>query len=399
MRIVMHRGPDRLELDVPEDRLLVRPPELPAPLADPADAVRTALESPLDYPPLRRGLTPDDRVAIVIDEQLPEVGGLLVPILEHIASAGVATTSVTLVCPPGPSRQPWVEGLPDEFEDVTVEVHNPADRKKLAYLASMRQGKRLYLNRTVVDADCVVVLTGRRYDVLLGHGGGEGTLYPALSDEETRTETSGRLHLEAPGAVPWQTRAEAIEATWLLGAPFFVQAIEGAGGLQQIVAGGASSCAAGQRLLDERWRLEVPRAADLVVAGLSGDPAGHTFEDLAAAVSTASRVVQPGGRIALLTGARPDLGPADVLLAADDAAEVFAKLRRHPTLEQLAALRWAEAASRARLYVLSGLDGQTAEDLFATPLEHADQVRRLIDQERSCLLLEDAHKTLAVVAS
>src|SRR5262249_58527419 len=137
---------------------------------------------------LRRALTPDDHVTIVIDERLPRLADLLIPLLEHVSSAGVAPEAITLLCPPTSSRQPWLEELPEAFEEVRLEVHDPKDRRRLSYLATTRKGRRLYLNRSVVDADQVVVLSGRRSDPLLGQGGAAGAIYPALSDEATRRE-------------------------------------------------------------------------------------------------------------------------------------------------------------------------------------------------------------------
>src|SRR4030095_6322555 len=122
---------------------------LAPPLADVSVAVHAALEQPFGFPPLRRALTPDDHVAVVVDESLVALPRLLPPILEHVQQAGVQMQRVTLVCAPPSRGQPWLEELPDQFQDVHVEVHQPDDRKKLAYLATMRQGRRLYLNRTV----------------------------------------------------------------------------------------------------------------------------------------------------------------------------------------------------------------------------------------------------------
>jgi hypothetical protein len=49
--------------------------------------------------------------------------------------------------------------------------------------------------------------------------------------------------------------------------------------------------------------------------------------------------------------------------------------------------------------LLSGLDDEAAEELFATPLQNAGQVQRLLDAAGSCLFLADAHKALAVLES
>ena len=357
--------------------------------------MRAALQAPYDFPPLRRALTADDHVTVVVDERLPVLARLLTPLLEELAAAGVDPANVTLLCEPSASRQPWLQDLPDAFGEVRLEIHDPKDRKKLSYLASTRQGRRLYLNRAVVDADQLVVLAGCRYDPRVGRGGAVGALFPALSDEATRTELNGRLNLEGPdSALEIAARAEATEAAWLLGAPFFVQVIEAAGDdVAHVIGGTAAAAMEARRLLDAAWSWEAAALADVVVASVSGDPARQTFADLAEAAASAGRVVQPDGRIILLTQARPDLAAeAETLLRADDAPQALSRLRRKTTLEQVPALRWAEAACRAHVSLLSGLEDQTVEDLFATPLQNGGQVQRLLDAGGTCLFLEDAHK-------
>ncbi len=47
--------------------------------------------------------------------------------------------------------------------------------------------------------------------------------------------------------------------------------------------------------------------------------------------------------------------------------------------------------------MLSGLADEVVEELFATPLQHAGQLQRLLDDSGSYLFLEDAHRALAVV--
>jgi nickel-dependent lactate racemase len=399
MHVTMRYGLDQVELTIPEEKWVAsRPP--PVALADPAAAVRAALEQPHAFPPLRRALTPDDRIAVVVDVRLPRLTELLVPLLEHIVGAGVAPAAITLLCSPDSGGQEWLEDLPDTLQDVHVEVFDPADRRRLSYLATTREGKRLYLSRTVVDADQVIVLTGRRYDPVLGHGGAEGALYPALSDEKTRAESASEINLGVPGAEAWPARQLATEASWLLGAPFFVQVIEAGGdGVAHVVTGTADASQEGNRLLDACWRQDVARPADVVVASISGDPSRHTFADLAAAAACAARVVRPDGRIILLSQAEPALGPGgDFLREVGDPLEAERALQGRHTLDMVPALRWSHAAAHARISLLSGLPGETVEELFATPLEHPGQVQRLLDAANSCLFLPDAHRTLAILS-
>ncbi len=399
MQIGIDYGREHIDFEVEPGSLVAldRAPAGP-PLSDPVAAVRDALETPHDWPALRRALTPDDHVAIIVDEQLPRLAELIVPILQHLVDAHVSPDAITLLCAPSASGQPWIDNLPDEYADVHVEVHDPHDRRKLSYLATTRHGRRLYMNRTAVDADQLVVLTGRRYDPVLGSAGAETAIYPAFSDEATRTEFLGQSALDVPGAMPSSLRDEAAEVAWLLGAPFLVQVIEGPGdSFAHVIGGSLESSALGKQLLESTWRVQVHQPADIVLASVSGDPAHHDFSALALAMSNAARVVQSGGRIVLLTGAAPALdGAGELLRNASSARQVLDQLQRE-SAPDLAALHWATAVDKAHVFLLSGLSGEAAEELFVTPLDRASQAQRLLVGEQTCLLLPDAHKTLALL--
>jgi nickel-dependent lactate racemase len=389
----LHFGRERIDVTIADEQLVPVHRRLPVlPLADPVTAVRDAIEAPLGFPPLRRALTPDDHVTVVIDEHLPRLGQLLAPLLEHVASAGVTPEAITLLSAAPAADQGWLDDLPEAFEEVRMEVHDPKDRKKLAYLATTRAGRRLYVNRSAVDADQLVVVGRPDADPLL-YRGGAGLLYPALSDEATREELAG---VQASAAA---LRREAAEVAWLLGAPFLVQIIEGGGDdIAALVAGPVDTADEGPRLYEARWGQTADDLADTVVATLSGDPRRHDFADLARALARAAEAVQPEGRIILLTEALPRLGPAaELLRQADDPNRALEALGKGQLPDRAAAMQWATAVRRAQVYLLSGLPEATAEELFVTPMEHAGQLQRLVRGAGSYLLLEDADKALPSV--
>ncbi len=402
MLVGMDYGREHIDLEIKEDRLVSVQWQTPSPpLADPGSAVRAALETPVGFPALRRALTPDDHVVVVLDEQLPRLPELLTAVLEHVSVAHVSPQAMTILCPLPLSPQKWVNDLPEAFRKVRIEVHDPSDRRQLSYLATTRHGRRIYLNRTAVDADQLIVLARRRFDPLLGYSGSAGALYPALSDEAKRKEMCNLLSLAVPGDKPWPARKEAEEVAWLLGAPFMVQVIEGPGeSLVHVLAGLADTGGEGLRLLNARWRVAVDDLADTVIVSVSGDASRHTFADLAGALACATRVVQPQGRIVLLSQARPALGEgADLLRGAEDPSQALRLLRQQAPDDMAAAFQWASAAQRASIYLLSNLPGDTAEELFTTPLDQAAQVKRLLSSAGSYLFLSDAHKTLAVAGN
>src|SRR6059058_3789108 len=114
MHVSIDFGRESLTVEVAAERLLaLNRPAPPAAIADAAAAVRDAMEAPLRYPALRRALTPDDHVTVVVDERLPGLPQLITAVVDHIVSAGVSAEAVTLLCPPSPSRQEWVSDLPE----------------------------------------------------------------------------------------------------------------------------------------------------------------------------------------------------------------------------------------------------------------------------------------------
>src|SRR5579859_631073 len=277
-------------------------------LPNPAQALHDALEQPHRFPSLRRALLPDDQIAVVVDERLPRAGELVTTLLTYVTEAGVAPDSITVISAAG-SAQAWVNELPDALQDVRTEIHDPTDRKRLCYVASTQKGRRIYLNRTLIDAGQTIFLGGCRFDSMLGHADAASLLFPALGEAEAIKDSDHLFSAEAPGSDPWPLREEADEVAWLIGVPFLIHAIDGEGdGVSHLIAGtieGSDEC---RNLLDARWRITFPQLAHTAVVTVSGDPARQDFETLARAALCAARVVEPNGRVVILSRANPSLG-------------------------------------------------------------------------------------------
>lgn len=359
--------------------------------------LRNSLNTPIGIDaPLHRALTADDRIVVVLDEFLPNVPLLLGTLFDHLATAGVQPSAVTILLPPGHTGESWIDDLPDEYSDVTVEVHDPEERTRIAYLATTRSGRRIYLNRTLVEAEAVIVLSGRMFDPTHGYSGAETAIFPTLSDAETLASMVGKFSHDPPSSTEHHKATEAYEVIWLLGSAFIIQVIEGSGdSIQEILTGLPGSSAEGMHTQDAYWRCHVHEQADLVIATISGDPDRIRFQDLAWALSTAARVVDDGGRIVLLSRSSPILGEGAEILQQNDLPQQCQKVlsKRKPDDWPAAAL-WAIAAKSASLYVAAKWPEKVIEDLFATPLNSAAEVQRLVQQSEKVLIIPDAHKSL-----
>lgn len=350
------------------------------------DQVRDALEKPFQFEPLRRALTPDDRVVVVVDETLPDVAAAVTAILEHLATANISAEAVTLLTLPGSQSAGWIDELPDEFADVRTEVHDPADRKKLAYLAATKAERRIYLNRTFLEADFAIVLSGRRYDPIFGYAGAEALVFPLLSDEEARAAHRTIQRREVA------TDPEAAEVAALLGSAFFVQVIDDGDRVLEVVAGLRTSTAEGCRRQDAHWRARVEEQPDTVVAVVGNRQA--TFADIAMAVFNVARTVPPGGRIVLVAPPVALDGEGVTILRRfedpDDAIRAVAKAK---PADWVACHLWAKAATRSRLFLANVAD-ETAEELFANRVGNDRELQRLIATAERVVVVPAADRTL-----
>lgn len=369
-----------------------------APITNVRAAVVDALEKPIGFEPFRRAVTPDDRIALIVDESLPRLAELIAGVLEYLSMAGIPPSSVTAISPPG-SAQHWVNDLPEAMSDLQTEIHQPADRKRLSYLAATKEGNRIYLNRTLVDADQTIVLSGRGYDPMFGYSGAEASLYPALADLDSARTLIPRLTPQIAPDATWPIYEAAVEVAWLLGLPFFVEVIEGPGdAIAEVRAGLSASSADGTKRLNAHWKSSIPEFADTIIVTLTGDAARHDFAALARAATCGARAVKQDGTVIVLSEADPEMGGAvDVLRRCDEPPEAVKLLFRERPLDAAPAVQWAWAAERAKLYVASEIRPSTVEEIFATPLSGPKQVQKLLGIPGRILIVPDAHKSWVAV--
>jgi lactate racemase len=388
---------ESLEFEVPSEREVAawRGPRGVDPDAAKA-AVGEALERPRDFPPLRQMIVPGDQVTIALDPEIPECQSVLDALVGVLGEAGVEPAGITvLTTTAGPSGCEGVASMGG-----TIAVHDPDDRAGIAYLASTKEGRRIYLNRLLTDADVVVPVGLLRPDAELGHRGPWSLLFPGLSDRQTMQALRDRAGGDSPGG---QRRREArfeesSEVGWLLGAQFALGIVPGAIGLLEIVAGRDTAVReAGIAAIDHHWTMHAPSRAEVVIAGVGGSGSSATLEDLAMALDTARGLVQHGGKIVILSRAAGPIGPAlRRLTEADDPREAVAVLRGLEDVDDYSiARRVALASDWADLFVCSGLDAEIAEGLAIAPLERPEQARRLALNAGSVTFLSRAELTRA----
>ncbi|WP_169980608.1 lactate racemase domain-containing protein [Tautonia rosea] len=393
MRVAVAFQDEQVAFDVSDDRL-VAAWNGPEGMSRDAlrDHFRRDLEEPRGYPPLRQNVVPGDRVALAIDPDVPDVARLVAIVSEVLTEAGVESIEAVSLGPIPPSqRDDWPASI-------RLETHAPASEntQTMAYLASTQAGRRIYLNRTLTEADVVVPIGGLGFDEVLGYRGPWSTIFPGLSNAETQ-----QSERDAPAGVGHRgpVLEESGEVSWLLGSLFHVGVLPGRSGAAGLFVGEAGEVReAGIQAVDDAWTFRPESRAELVIAGIGAPGRPTSLDDLAKGLATAMTLVHRGGKIAVLSRVAGTPGPAlQRLMALDDPSRGGVKALREARKEPdaLTALAIAEALAWADLYLLSALDDQLVDDLGMIALGSADEARRLAGGASSCVVLSQADRTRA----
>jgi hypothetical protein len=390
---------ERLELDVPEGRLVAawRGPAGVDTARVPGLLAR-ALEEPRGFPPLRQAVVPGDRVVIALGAGVPEPSAVLEAVCQTLASGGVDRADMTVLTDPEPGSG---EGLvvPD---GVTLRRHAPDDRGEIAYLASTAEGRRVYLNRLLTDADFVLPVGRLGYEPVLGYGGPWGVIFPGLSDAETRQAFRALESVEPPDRRhPRPALKESAEVSWLLGSQFQLGLVAGVTGMTEVVAGlNTTVFDEGSRAVDRAWGFRADSRAELVVVGIGRPGERSGIADLARGLTTATRLVQRGGKVVALSRAGGPLGPAVTrLLDLDDPRAGLSALKGQESAPDFAPARQlAAAVAWADVYLFSALDPDAVEGLSIIALDRPDEARRLAATSGSVVVVSQADQARARVS-
>ncbi len=393
---------NRVEIDAPAGAIVV---DCPAPRGEPAEdialAVCQALAEPLEFPPLAEAVVPGDHIVIVVEHGVPRANEVVAAVVEWFSDAGVEPADICVLLAPedgaleaatlarlGGLQESARAGQPRLDE----RRHDPTDRGSLAYLANIGEGKPVYLNRLICEADFLVPIGCARLETPGGLQSPSEGMYPAFADPAARA----RYRSPKTAASPVQRnrlRQQAREVEWLLGAMFSIRVVPGPGDSVLAVAAGESRAVEQwtQSRCDEAWRFSVPEPADLVVAAIEGGPAQQTWDHVARALAAAKRAAREGGAIAILSELDTPPGPAmQFLSSAESPQDALHAITHERPDDALAAAQLIHSLEGHRVYLLSRLEAEVVESLGMAPMADAGEVRRLVARHDSCVFLANA---------
>lgn len=358
---------------------------------DPVAATTAALQQPLGYPPLRESTFEGDRVILAVAHDVQQAPALIASIINTLTSAGVHPCDIrVLLAPDSKLGVAATARLSDEVQrQIVVEQHDPKDRDRLSYLAAAEDGKPIYVNRSLCDADVVIPVGCVRHEDAFGYVG-VGSVYPTFADHDATRR------FRAPAA--WfnsqrKTRAKEVhEATWLLGIRFTVQVIAAENGqIMHVLAGDIDAIRrAGRECLQTTWGTQISDQANLVMVGMEGGAQMQTWNEFASALKLASQLVNDRGAIVICSEIRRRPGKALThLYESSDLDEAERRIMREKSDDAVAAKQLVNALRNGRVYLMSKLDNEVVEDLGMAPISDHSEIANLCRRENSCILISN----------
>lgn len=303
-------GQGSLPVEVPDSCQVFSPRHLP-PLPDERSALDHALQHPVGSPPLRSLLHPTSRVCITFtDSTRATPNHRLIPwILNHLNLA--PSDRVTLLNQTGSHRPNTPAELdrmltPEIARHYRVLNHDAGDPSSLIQVGTLRDGTPALLNRHVVEADLRIVTGFIEPHFFAGFSGGPKGIMPGCAGLETILANHGHHHISNPLATYGITHGNPLweelrDIARLAGPSFLVNVtLDEHHALTGIFAGDLIAAHdAGTRFVRDAAMQPVDSPFDIVLTSNSGSPLDLNLYQGVKGISTASRIVKPGGLILL----------------------------------------------------------------------------------------------------
>ena len=348
-------------------------------LSDPRAEIERALKEPLGSKKLSEMVKPESRVAVVVDDVTrPALSNVMIPpLLDELNRDGVKDENLTVIFACGihravrPEEAARLLGEP-VCSRVKILSHDCRAHDLVQVGTTQKFGTKVLLNRVFMDAD-VRILTG---DIGLhyfaGYGGGRKSVLPGISGEET-VKHNHALLLD-PNARTGMLEGNPVhedmmEAAAMAKVDFVLNVVMNsrrevvrafAGNLENVFTEGV-------KLVDEMYRVQVDRRADIVVASPGGDPADVNLFQAYKSVDNALEVVKRGGVIILVAELPEGHGNQDFydwMTKFTDLKVVEREIRRNFLVGGSKAYYYMRALQKARIILVSSMPDYYATSVF-----------------------------------
>lgn len=313
----------------PADLAFVIEPQPSIGIDDTFAALRSAVENPINSPPLRAVIAASDKVVVIASDvtRLSVRCDILVPfVLGQLAEYGVPDDNITILFALGThrrhTREEHVRVLGEKVvQRYRIVDHDCHDEAGHVFLGTTRRGTHVAINRLVVEADKIILTGGVDFHALAGFGGGRKALCPGVAYFETIQENHS-LALERsgsqpihPGCVPGRLKdnpvAEDLDEIAAIIEPHFIlnSVVNPDARIVDVVAGHwRDAFLAGCERIGSLYSVPVPERFDAIIASCGGFPKDINMWQSVRGFHAAASALKDGGVVILVAEARDGSG-------------------------------------------------------------------------------------------
>jgi len=385
-------GTTTASLSLPPDRVqaVIRPPA-PA-VSEPAETIiRHALVACRDT---MRAFRPGERVAIVTSDITRYTGSeIYLPLLvEELVGAGVRERDIEIVVALGIHRKQT------EHEHakiagplcgrIRITDHDCDDPGKLVFIGRTTNGVGVEINRTVAEADRVILTGTIGFHYFAGFGGGRKSILPGVAGRPSCMashfavlnpgEGTGRNPRATTGVLEGNPVHQAMDEACAMVEPACILNTVLAPD-KRIIAAFAGhwreAHAEGCRFYAERFAYPIRERADLVVVSCGGFPKDINVIQSHKSMEYGSQALKEGGVMVLLAQCRDGYGNATFFgwFRFTDLGRFEAHLRTHYEINGQTAYSLLHKAQRFRIILVSDLPPEEVRTMGMTPAKSLDE--------------------------
>ena len=392
----------------------------PQPAATPAGLVTAALD---DCAAQVAQIRPGERVVIVTSDITRYTGSeIYLPLLvENLNRIGVRDQDITIVIALGIHRkQTEVEHrkiLGALYGRIRVQDHECDDPGKLVLVGVTSNGIEVVINRTVAEADKVILTGTIGFHYFAGFGGGRKSILPGVAGRSACMashftvlnpgEGTGKNAKAVTGNLEGNPVHQAmVEACAMVQPTFILNTVLAPD--KRIIACFAGEWqeahTAGCRFYAEYFAYPLAELADLVVVSCGGYPKDINVIQSHKAMEYGSQALKPGGVMILLAECRDGYGNATFFdwfrYATMDAFE--ARLRNHYEINGQTAYSLRDKALRFRIILVSALPAEEVRTMGLIPAKDLDEALvlavELLPADYTAYVIPDGGTVLPIVS-
>lgn len=351
-------------------------------LADPAQAVRTALRNPVGCKPLREIVRPGETVALIANDTTRVANShIFMPILlDELNAAGIPDKDMHIVFALGTHRLMSAGEMADEVGSAVakrVKMYNSDCKEdhRFKYFGRTSRGTPVYFNRRITEADHIICTGSVVHHFFAGFGGGRKAMLPGVAHYETARHNHS-LMLDPSAVIGKLTgnpvHEDQIEGVEMCRPSFLLNVVlnERREFLQVFAGDYIQAHAACCKVVDEVYGVRIRQEADLVIASCGGYPKDINVYQLQKTMDNAWCAVREGGVVIILGECMEGSGsPAyeKAMQRFHTPEQVEAAVRADFQIGAHKAYAVTRLMKKAEFILVSAMDADLARRLLFTP--------------------------------